>query len=410
MEKIQRNSWIVIASATLTHLFLGTVYAWSFFQDKIALQMNWTQSESVWAFSLSILFLGLSAAWFGPRTDKYGLWQLAVIGTILYATGFIISGIALHCKWLWLLYLGFGLVGGTGLGMAYVTPVSAVSALSTKKNGLLTGLVVMGFGLGALVMSKILAPAIMEWTGDNLAYTFIIIGSSLLIIQPVIAYQLRYSKEGKKNVTVLAKELKTSLQQPSYYRLFTMFALNITAGMVFISFQSPMYERLLLGTSFNFSLLAEGSTLIAASAIFNGLGRLFWGYYGDKIGAIKAFRQIFMFQLALFTILILTKNPLVFFLSVCFVLWCYGGGFGILPSLIKSQYGSRLMTSVYGITLLGWSFGGIIGPQLVALLQDYMPLEAQRFALIVSGAFITLGFILSLRLQEGLKTGTHSTV
>lgn len=150
--------WSIAVIATFVHLFLGTVYAWSFFQQPISQHYRWSNSETAWAFSLSIFMLGLTSFWAGKNIEKYGVKKLAVSGGILYALGYVLSFVALQYQVLWLLYLGFGFVGGIGLGLAYVTPVATVSSWFPDKPGLATGMVVMGFGLGAFVMSKILAP------------------------------------------------------------------------------------------------------------------------------------------------------------------------------------------------------------------------------------------------------------
>lgn len=136
LENQNTNRWFIAVMATLTHLFLGTVYAWSFFQKPISETYQWTQSETAWAFSIAIFMLGITAAWCGGKIEKFGVKKLAVTGTVLYALGYIISYFALRYQLLFLLYFGFGIVGGIGLGMAYVTPVAAVSGWFPDKQGL----------------------------------------------------------------------------------------------------------------------------------------------------------------------------------------------------------------------------------------------------------------------------------
>lgn len=127
MEVTTDQRWLVAVMGTLTHLGLGTVYAWSFFQKPIAATYGWSNSETAWAFCLSILMLGITASWCGSKIEKFGARKLAVIGVVLYALGYIISSFALTFESLFLLYFGFGIVGGIGLGLAYVTPVAVVS-------------------------------------------------------------------------------------------------------------------------------------------------------------------------------------------------------------------------------------------------------------------------------------------
>ena len=134
MIKIEKK-WLIAIMGTLTHLSLGTVYAWSFFQTPITELVGWSNTQVAWAFSLSIFMLGVMAAWGGTKIDKYGPRKLAITGGVMYALGYIISAYALSSGILWLLYLAFGILGGAGLGLAYVTPVATVSKWFTDKQG-----------------------------------------------------------------------------------------------------------------------------------------------------------------------------------------------------------------------------------------------------------------------------------
>jgi len=162
------NRWFMVAMATILMVCLGTVYAWSYFQTPIMESYGWNNSQVSLTFSLAIFFLGLSAAVGGVFLPKLGPRTLALSGSILFSVGYAISGIALSIPSLPLLYLGYGVIGGTGLGLGYVTPVATIVKWFPDKKGLATGIVVMGFGFGALMMSKILAPSLMAWTNGNL--------------------------------------------------------------------------------------------------------------------------------------------------------------------------------------------------------------------------------------------------
>ena len=175
--------------------------------------------------------------------------------------------------------------------------------------------------------------------------------------------------------------------------------------MIFISFQSPLLQDLLkrqmpVDTNFSdanvvASLAMAGATLIAISSIFNGLGRFAWGTVSDKIGQMQTFRILLALQALIFVLLIFVGNPIVFSIFVCIVLLCYGGGFGVLPSLTKDMYGDKLMSSLYGALLTAWGVGGIIGPQIVAFMKDNYADKAGLYAFVVSGGLLVVGFILS---------------
>ncbi|UFK98661.1 MFS transporter [Kaistella faecalis] len=393
MEVTFNKRWLIAIMGTLTHLGLGTVYAWSFFQKPIAETYGWTNSETAWTFSLAILMLGITAAWCGSRIERFGARKLAVSGVILYALGYIISSFALSSGSLFLLYFGFGIVGGIGLGLAYVTPVAVVLKYFPDKAGLVTGMVVMGFGLGALVMSKVLAPFFLETFNENLPQVFLFIGITLLSVLPFLAQFLRIEKsnadlQSSEKISVLPYVMKAD-----YLIIWLVFSFNIIAGMIFISFQSPLLQDLLKsGGVFDMQTLeAKGATLIGISALFNGIGRFFWGSVSDKIGRIVTFRLILLIQIFVFIMLINTSDVMLFSAGVCIILLCYGGGFGVIPSLIKERYGSALAASIYGITLIGWGIGGIFGPQITAFMIDHFPENAGNYAYFVGLVLLSSG-------------------
>lgn len=210
------KKWLIAAMGTFTHLSLGTVYAWSFFQTPITELVGWSNTQVAWAFSLAIFMQGVMAAWGGTKIDKYGARRLAIVGGVMYALGYIISAYALSSGLLWLLYLAFGIVGGAGLGLAYVIPVAVVSKWFTDKQGLATGMVVMGFGLGALVMSKLLAPLFLQISNEGLSTTFLYIGVTFMIVLPISSSFLRLPPRDK---TVVENK---QLSQPDSHSAFKM--------------------------------------------------------------------------------------------------------------------------------------------------------------------------------------------
>ena len=415
MIKIEKK-WLIAIMGTLTHLSLGTVYAWSFFQTPITQLAGWSNTQVAWTFSLSIFMLGVMAAWGGTKIDKYGPRKLAITGGVMYALGYIISAYALSSGTLWLLYLAFGVLGGAGLGLAYVTPVATVSKWFTEKQGLATGVVVMGFGLGALVMSKLLAPLFLQLSNQDLSKTFLYIGLSLIVVLPFSALFLQLPPTDKKECQsnhlekVKGKSPFKSIFSKSFIIIWLMFMINVVAGMIFISFQSPLLQDILklrLPATTNFSdatvintLNAAGATLIAVSSVFNGLGRFFWGAISDKIGRISTFRILLALQALIFIALIFVSHPVWFFVFVCVVLLSYGGGFGVIPSLINNSYGSKLMPALYGAALTAWGVGGIIGPQIVAFMKDNYPANAGLYAFVIGSVLLVVGFGLSWFYKE----------
>ncbi len=391
--------WFIAVMATLVHLCLGTVYAWSFFQKTVSETFGWSNSETAWAFSLAIFMLGVTASWGGQNLQKFGPRKLALIGAFLYAFGYIISYFALKNESLWLLYFGYGIVGGIGLGLAYVTPVATVSKWFPDKQGLVTGMVVMGFGLGALLMSKLLAPIFLEYFEKDLAKTFLAIGITLLVLLPFFANFLNLPTE-EKATEISAEKLSATKEilSPNFIFIWLIFMFNVVAGMIFISFQSPLLQDLLKAENVNIdtaTLEKSGATLIAISALFNGLGRFFWGSISDKLGRVTTFRLLLLIEMGVFASLIFIKSPILFSVGVCLILLNYGGGFGVLPSLIKDFFGTKLMPIVYGAALTAWGVGGILGPQITAYMKDHFAENAGLYAYKVALVLIALGIGLS---------------
>ena len=402
MKSAMQNSekrWFIAVMATLVHLCLGTVYAWSFFQKTVSETFGWSNSETAWAFSLAIFMLGVTASWGGQNLQKFGPRKLALIGAFLYAFGYIISYFALQNESLWLLYFGYGIVGGIGLGLAYVTPVATVSKWFPDKQGLVTGMVVMGFGLGALLMSKLLAPIFLEYFEKDLAKTFLAIGITLLVLLPFFANFLNLPTE-EKSTEISAEKLSATKEilSPNFIFIWLIFMFNVVAGMIFISFQSPLLQDLLKAKNVNIdtaTLEKSGATLIAISALFNGLGRFFWGSISDKLGRVTTFRLLLLIEMGVFASLIFIKSPILFSVGVCLILLNYGGGFGVLPSLIKDFFGTKLMPIVYGAALTAWGVGGILGPQITAYMKDHFAENAGLYAYKVALVLIALGIGLS---------------
>ncbi len=403
------NRWLIAAMGTVLMLCLGTVYAWSFFQDLLVRQYKadygWSNSEVAWIFSFAILFLGVTAAWGGPRLAKIGPRRMAMAGAALFALGYAIAALALGIKSLLLLYLGYGVIGGIGLGLGYVTPVATVSRWFPDKKGLATGMVIMGFGLGALFMSKILAPVFLAMTaGASLVPVFLLLATTFLVLGGGAAWFMQNPQAvSVQQADPPAPALK-AVFSGRFVVLWLVFFCNITAGISIISFQSPLLQTLLKGSDPTLSaeaLAGMGATLIAVSSLFNGAGRFFWGAVSDGIGRAQTFRIMLGSGIIVFALLAFIGNAWLFAVLACWVLLCYVGVFGTMPAFIGDVFGPRLMPAVYGAVLTAWSAGGIVGPQIVAVLKDRVPERASTLSFVVSGGFVIIGFILSLFLSNG---------
>ena len=419
MQHKNSNRWFIAIMGILLQIVLGTVYAWSFFQKPIMLEYGWTNVETMWIFSIAILFLGLSAAVGGMILPKFGPKKLATIGALLYSFAYLISAYAMSIGSLPLFYFGFGVVGGIGLGLGYVTPVATVSKWFPDKKGLVTGMVVMGFGLGALIMSKVNAPIFINLAEGNMVEVFIYICVILFVIGIPAALSMKNPPTGFVPTGYVVAEnnnfnhdvkneltLKEGLLSSQFIGMWFVFFLNISAGIMFVSMQSPMIQDLMIQENPTMSaenLAVAGGTLIAISSLFNGFGRFIWGGLSDQVGRIQVFRLILGSQIIVFIVLMLTTNPYIFGALVCYILLCYGGGFGAMPSYILDVFHEKLMPVMYGVILTAWSMGGIVGPQVAAFIRDFYAQNPELIGprtYLTGIALLSIGFLITLVLSN----------
>lgn len=417
------NRWLVAIMGTILQLTLGTIYAWSAIQKKMMSFGGWNNQEVAWIFSLAICSLGIAAAVGGILLPKIGPRKLAVSGAILYGLGWIIGGLALTSKSLLLIYLGIGVIGGAGLGLGYVTPVATAAKWFPDKKGFVTGMVIMGFGLGAMVFSKVILPVLLssftEADVTNWPNVFYFIGIALGVPGAIAGWFLQNPPAGFKpanwNPPAVPQghshaddntDPKACIFSMRFLLMWFIFFCNITAGIIFIGFQSPLIQDLFkvedpMMTAA--ALSAAGATLIAISSLFNGIGRFFWGGISDKIGRTQTFRLILGSQIIVFIALLFINNPYVFGVLVCYVLLCYGGGFGTAPSYVMTVFGSKVMGVVYGVMLTAWSMGGLVGPQLAAIVRDSFPGEmakAASYTFTIGAIILAAGFVISFFLSD----------
>ena len=394
---------------TLLQLCFGTVYAWSFFQTLLVRQLGWTFTETAWAFSIAIFSLGTSAAWAGATLPRFGPRKLAVAGSIMFSGGYMIASLALHLDFIPLFYLGYGVIGGAGIGLGYVTPVATAAKWFPDRKGLVTGIVVMGFGVGAFLLSKVLAPFLVLQTESDLTYVFLWLGivfacillpSSFVLSDPKAAVVPSVADDDPMEFEdTVAPYLRSS----EFVLMWIVFFFNIAAGISVISFQSELLQEVwgLADPSLEPITLAEyGATLIAVSSLCNGVGRLFWGLLSDRIGRVGVFRILLASQMIVFGILMTERNPWIFSALVCYVLLCFGGGFATMPSFVLDVFGSEKMSTIYGAILTAWAAAGIFGPLYVGYLKDQYPDRAVIYCFLIGIFMLGLGYIFSYLLND----------
>ena len=411
MGSTQRRPLMMVALCLVLHICFGTVYAWSFFQSLLVRQLGWSYTDSAWAFSVAIFSLGVSAAWAGAMLPRYGPRRLAVIGGVMFASGYLVASLALHLDSLALFYLGYGVIGGAGIGLGYVTPVATVAKWFPDHKGLATGIVVMGFGVGALLLSKGLAPTLLALSGGDLTMTFLWLGivfgcmvipASLGLSDPP-ASAVPSNPAGAQLAVDEGESISACLKSPAFIVTWIVFFFNIAAGISVISFQSSLLQDVWSfadPTVEPETLAAYGAMLIAVSSLFNGGGRLLWGMVADRIGRARVFRILLASQMVVFGVLMTERDPIVFSALVCYVLLCFGGGFAVMPSFIADVFGTKRMSTVYGAILTAWAAAGLIGPLYVGYLKDVYPDRAVMYCFLIGILMLGLGWVFTYLLND----------
>lgn len=369
-----KNRWLIALSAVTIHISIGSAYAYSVFKRPLAEALSWSNTETSLAFTVAIFFLGLSAALFGPFVERKGPRVSALVAAVLFSAGHMMSGIAVSMGSLTLFFLGYGVVGGVGLGIGYISPVSTLVKWFPDRRGMATGMAVLGFGAGALIASPVAARLI---DAVGMPQTFAILGAAYLLLMTVGALYIEKPPEGWAPAGLAEGKLRArmtsdlaqltsreALCTSRFWMLWVMMFINISAGIKLISVASPLAQE------------KVGMTAVAAAAtvglmgLFNGAGRIGWASLSDYIGRANVFILFFAVQSLAFLLLPRTTDPLLFQVLLFTVLTMYGGGFASLPAFIGDLFGTRQLAAIHGLLLTAWSMAGIAGPMIVAYVKD----------------------------------------
>jgi len=386
-KRLLKSRWGIAFWAVIMQTMLGTAYAWSIFKGPLQTQFHWSNSELTLPFSLMIFFLGVSAAFGGKFVDKAGVRTIALLAAILFGTGTLLTGMAIHIGSLPLLLLGYGVIAGIGNGLGYITPVAILVRWFPDHRGLITGIAVMGFGFGAGFIGQISPFLIGRYGLEN---TFFILGLLYLVLMFVSALQFANPpKNWAKQFAVTRKQLKkkviehnvtlgVAVRTPQFYILWLTFFVNIASGVALLSNLSPFAQE-----RFHVTAITAG-TLILLTSFFNGIGRVFWSALSEKIGRQVTFMVIIYTQIPFLFLLPMMNSFPIFSLLCCYIVFCMGGGFATMPAFVADIFGMKNMGNIYGKFLLAWSAAGVIGPMLI----EFSRANWGGY----QGAFITLGF------------------
>ena len=371
-----RGRWLLAGAAVLLQLALGAVYSWSVFSkalqaDDSAFDLSKSKAALPFSFTIGMIFLGTYLG--GRIQDRRGPRVVALTGGVVYSLGILLASAASDDSQLWLLILGYGVIAGFGLGLAYIVPIAMLQKWFPDRRGLITGIAVGGFGFGAVLTSPI-AQRLVDHYAKVPTRSFVWLGIAYLIMALIGASQFRDPPEG---YAVPGWEPKTggrvvetrrdhtqteALRTPQWYLLTAILCLNVTAGIGLISVIASASKTAGYGT-------AAAATLTGVMGLFNGGGRIFWGWVSGLTGRMAAF--LLMLGLQGVCLLILPHAGSAAFAVLAAVIYlCYGGGFGTMPATAGDFFGLRNAGAIYGLMIIAWSIGGVVGPQVVAKLAD----------------------------------------
>lgn len=395
---MSKRRYLVAIGGILLHLMIGSVYAWSVFTGPIAKQTGWALSSVTVAFSIAIFFLGMSAAFMGRLVERFGPRLTGTVAALLYGSGILLTGLAVQLESLPLLYIGYGVVGGLGLGAGYVTPVSTIIAWFPDKRGLATGMAIMGFGFAAMLTGPIAQNLI---AGIGLVPTMYVLGTAYLLIMLTAAQVIRKPRPGEVPAADIAKSVSLTgtamtanqaVKTCSFRYLWLMFFINITCGIGLVAVASPMAQQQ-TGMS-----AATAAMMVGVVGLFNGFGRLAWATLSDLIGRPLTYTLIFTVDVAMLAGILVFSSPLLFGIALCLIMSCYGAGFSVIPAYLGDVFGTKQLGAIHGYVLTAWAVAGVVGPTLLSLSDQYF--HSYTYSLIFFVALELVAFILSIRIRR----------
>ena len=389
-----KNRWLIAGSAVGIHICIGSVYAWSVLSKPLMQEFGVGLKEIQWTFSLAILFLGLSAAFMGSYVEKAGPRKAGLISTFFFCIGLLGSSLAVSLQSLPLLYVSYGVIGGVGLGIGYIAPVSTLVKWFPEKRGFATGIAIMGFGLASLVAGPLIQLLLQQF---GLAITFQILALSyLLVMTPSALYlappslRTTASENGSRCPITGAVQVsaRKAMKTWQFWTLWWMLFTNITCGIGLLSVASPMAQE-----TAGMSPLAAAA-MVGGIGLINGIGRLFWASVSDYLGRANTYIAFFILQSFAFFWLAKTSDSVAFQFLVYLIISCYGGGFSTVPAFLSDLFGAKELSAVHGKILTAWAAAGVVGPLFVAWVKDSTQ-SYHATSLFFAGCFI-LSLIISV--------------
>jgi MFS family permease len=418
------NRWLVPPAALCIHLCIGMAYGFSVFwlplsraigvtqtkacpdmtlwQELFTTTCDWRIASMGWMFTLFFVVLGVSAAAWGGWLERSGPRKAGVVAALFWCGGLVLGAIGVVTHQLWLLWLGSGVIGGVGLGLGYISPVSTLVRWFPDRRGMATGMAIMGFGGGAVIGAP-LADLLMNFyktpTSVGVWETLLTMGAIYFFFMMVGAFRYRLPPAGwrpegwtspaKANAMISRHnvDLKNAHKTPQFWLIWWGLCLNVSAGIGVIGMASPMLQEIFAGSliglpdvRFN-QLTGEQRVAIAAIAagftgllsLFNIGGRFFWASLSDYIGRKNTYYTFFLLGIALYALAPTAADmgsKLLFVGAFCIILSMYGGGFATVPAYLADMFGTQFVGAIHGRLLTAWATAGIIGPVVVNYIRE----------------------------------------
>jgi MFS family permease len=387
------SRWLVPPAALAIHLAIGQAYAYSVFKIPMTTLIgitapapgDWDQATIAHMFQVAIAFLGISAALFGAWLERVGPRRAMFAAAVCFSGGFLVSAVGVVEHWFWLVILGYGVLGGIGLGVGYISPVSTLIKWFPDKPGMATGLAIMGFGGGAMIaspMSVALMAHFKTATSMGVAHTFVAMGIIYFIFMMFGVFTVRVPAPGwapagfvpkagtDRMITTANVAVGEATKTPQFWLLWTMLCVNVTAGIGILEQASPMIQEMFPGMVT--AVVAGG--FVGLLSLGNMGGRFGWSSLSDRIGRRATYATFFLLGPALYATIPHsgTAKSVPLFVICCFVIISmYGGGFATVPAYLRDMFGTMHVGAIHGRLLTAWSVAGILGPFLVNGIRKY---------------------------------------
>jgi MFS family permease len=378
------SRWLVPPAALAVHLSIGQAYSLSVFNipltrvigiDKSAPD-DWSLSATIWMFNIAFFFLGLAAALFGTWVERVGPRKAMVTAAACFTGGLFVSALGVRLHVLPLLYAGYGGLGGIGLGLGYIAPVSTLIKWFPDRPGMATGLAIMGFGGGAMVGSP-LAVGLMDRfkseTSTGVAETFVAMGCVYGAMMLFGAATVRVPSDVAITTATATAKASTgmtaheAIRTPAFWLVWVVLFANVTAGIGILGQASPMIQEMFGKTP------KEAAGFVGLLSLFNLVGRFGWSSLSDRIGRKRTYTLYLGLGLVLYAFVPSTQSlglSGVFVVTTCIILSMYGGGFATVPAYLRDLFGTKQVGAIHGRLLTAWSTAALVGPTLVTYARQ----------------------------------------